>query len=207
MALVASGETDSPPFTYKSSASVSRQEARALIPLFRHKLEKDGLVNTDGTLFDYAEAFVKESLVPHLHLYVQKAPWYKNRYRWMASLIITFGLLSSGLGAVTRGSSSLSTAASYGVIVLGILIGVLSHWLQIWKPSERAVAFYHARTALRHEIWDYLTDEGVYRQLEGRERFSAFMGQVIKIETAATVIDEQRDTAAGFASSGDNGRG
>jgi hypothetical protein len=83
----------------------------------------------------------------------------------------------------------------------------LSHWLQIWKPSERAVAFYHARTALRNEIWDFLTDDGVYGQLEGKQRFPAFVRQVLKIENAATVIDEQRDTAAGSSSSANVGSG
>jgi hypothetical protein len=178
------------------------REVDAVIPLLERKLRQNGMVGEDS---DYAKKFITESLGPHFHLYVQEAPWYKNRYRWMASAIITFGFLSSALGAVTKNSKSLGTAASYGVIVLGILIGVLSHWLQIWKPSERAVAFYHARTALRTEIWDFLTDDGVYGQLEGKQRFPAFVRHVLKIENAATVIDEQRDTAAGGSSSGNGG--
>ena len=184
----------------KSSSASGRQEVTALIPLLKKKLTEDRSVDNE-----YADAFLRDSLVPHLQLYVRKAPWYKNRYRWMASLIITFGLVSSALGAVAKGSKGLSTAGSWGVIILGVLIGILSHWLQIWRPSERSVAYYHARTALRHEIWDFLTDGGVYAQLDANKRFPTFVRQVLKYETQATVIDEQTDVAATPASAPSGG--
>jgi hypothetical protein len=202
MATPKVSHTDPLEATSKSSALVSRQEVDAIIPLLERKLREDGVVNDDGSVSEYAKKFVTESLAPNLRMYVRKAPWYKNRYRWMASTIITAGLLTSALGAVAKNSKDLSSAATYGIIILGILIGVLSHWLQIWKPSERAVAFYHARTALRHEIWDFLTDEGIYEKPDGKRRFTTLVRQVMKIETDATVIDEQRDTAVASSSSG-----
>lgn len=82
------------------------------------------------------------------------------------------------------------------MIALGLVVGLLAQVLQIWRPSERSVAYYHARASLLHEGWDFVYDDGFYapHKKDPLRQFSLFREQVLRIESAAAA-DEQTESA------------
>lgn len=182
------------------SAGIADDEARALIPLLVAKVKAGGA--GDG-----AVAFIEANLKGNLRLFTRRAPRLKMYYRSFGLLTFACGLTSTALAAFSK-----ATAVRIVIAVLGVLVGVITHLLQVWRPAERSGAYYRARAHLLREGWCYLDNAGVYQLLADHptEQFLKFQSQVIAIESVAAALDEQAEpvsAAAGVPASVDRGGG
>jgi hypothetical protein len=167
-----------------SSSKVAADQADALIPLLLKKVTPIG---------EPATAFVGTNVAGNLSLYIHRAPTLKTSYRVLG--LVTFG---AGLASTALAAYSKSDATRVAIAALGVIVGVVTHLIQIWRPAERSGAYYRARKALNGECWAYLEDGGIYEHLAGdrHAQFLKFQAQVTAIESAAAALDEQAEPTA-----------
>jgi hypothetical protein len=154
-------------------------------------------VKKAGPLDGPGESFLTVNLAPRLRLYVRVAPKLKVRYRTLAFFVAACGLASSVIAGAGNVSGDTASVFRYVVIALGLAVGLFTQLLQIWRPAERSVAYYHARASLPHEGWDFVYDDGVYAPHKSApvRQFALFREQVLRVEAAAAAMDEQTESA------------
>ena len=124
----------------------------------------------------------------------RRLEWFGARGRLIVSLHTLLALVIVAAGLLTSGITALEdqqlTAWSYVVIGLGVLVGVFTGLMQIWRPSERSVSYLTAERQLRDEGWRFVQRRGRYEHCESSaEAWDAFVDAVQEIEGHATTVD------------------
>lgn len=132
------------------------------------------------------EVFVRERVFRRLNWYGARGRLTATLHGLVALAIIAAGLTSSGIAAL----SAEFPLSKMTVMVLGVLVGVLTGVIQVWKPTQRAGNYYWAENELRNEGWRYVHSRGQYEgNLTPETAWACFVDAVLDIEQRATTAD------------------
>jgi hypothetical protein len=68
------------------------------------------------------------------------------------------------------------------IVILGFLVAGATGLNQIFKFANRSAVRFRAGNELRREAWDYIFDQGDYKQKSPQEAFDFFYGKIWIIE-------------------------
>jgi Protein of unknown function (DUF4231) len=180
-AAPATAEADSPGKSRWKSGSQRRDEARVI---------RERILESLGSADDKDRDFIVYRYELPLIWFGDRAPRYKRLFARISLIVIAAGLLSSGLAALAKGQSDgFGGTVSWIVIVLGIVVGLGSGYMQISKPSQKSVAYANAQYELRREGWDLVHRRGKYKDVADDEVFGAFVDVILDLEARARAVD------------------
>lgn len=165
--------------TARAAEQERSDEAGELCSLILERLEEP----------DEAQAvFVRRQFRRRLEWFGARGRLTVSLHTAVALLIVAAGLSMSGVTAI---EDKHLNGWSYFVIVLGVVVGVLTGLLQIWRPSERSVSYLTAERELRDEGWRFVQQRGRYEKATDTAAWGAFVDAIQEINGRATAVDRE----------------